>query len=532
MKLLTQGLAMAALALLALPAYSEEHVDWEMVTKIRAEGFHRSEIMDTIRHLTDEIGPRVTNSPQQREASAWTRDKLKEYGLDNVELEDWGEFGRGWSFTRADIQLVAPIEIPLFALPKAWTPGTNGPVTGKVERVKIEKEKDFEKYKGKLEGKILLVDDPRKPGVDDEATIVKRYDIEDLCGIEEFPIPGESGSSWRDTYKKRIPFREKLRQFYIDEKVLALIELSSRDAGIIRVTGNRAYAIGEEPGPLQLAMITEHYNRLVRFVDEEKDVQIQVDVDAQFHEDDPVAYNTIGEIRGTSKRDEVVMLGGHLDSWHTGTGATDNAAGVAVAMEAMRILKAIGAKPKRTIRIALWTGEEQGLLGSRAYVENHFASRPETTDEEELKLPAWLRTPTWPLNTTRKHDLLSVYFNLDNGSGKIRGIYCQENSAVKPIFDAWMEPFHDLGMETTSMRNTGSTDHIPFDAVGIPGFQFIQDQLEYFPRTHHSHLDVYDRLHRDDLVQAAVVMASFVYHAAMREDRLPRKPMPQKPKDD
>lgn len=515
----------------SLAIHAEEPVDWDVVNQIRDEGFHRSEIMDTIKHLTDTIGPRITNSPQQREASKWTRQKLEDYGLKNAETENWGEFGRGWSFTRSDIQLIEPISIPLFALPKAWTPGTDGPVQGEVVRATIKEEEDFEKYRGKLEGKIVLVSAPRKPGVDDEHTIVDRYTIEDLCELEEFPIPAERQASRLEEYKKNIPFRDKLRQFWIDEKVLALVELSSRDAGVIRVTGNRSYEAGEDPGPLQLSMITEHYNRLTRFVKDEIPVEMRIDVHADFHEDDPVAHNTIAEIPGTSKKNEVVMLGGHLDSWHTGTGATDNASGVAVAMEAVRILKAIGVKPKRTIRVALWTGEEQGLLGSRAYVKNHFATRPPVTDEEELKLPSWLQKKMWPISTTKEHDRLSVYFNLDNGSGKIRGVYCQENAAVKPIFDAWMAPFEDLGMTTTSLRNTGSTDHASFDAVGLPGFQFIQDRLEYFPRTHHSHLDVYDRLHRDDLIQSAVVMASFVYHAAMRDDLMPRKPFPREPKE-
>ena len=527
---LPQAIALISIIVPGVAAIAEEPVHWDVVNQIRDEGFHRSEIMETIKHITDTIGPRITNSPQQLEAAEWTRDKLTEWGLANAELEEWGEFGRGWSFTRADIQLVSPVSIPLYALPKAWTPGTNGPVKGEVIRAKVDKEEDFEKLRGTLEGKIILVDDPRKVGVDDEDAMFQRYDLDDLCMLEEFPIPDGQEADWLAGYKKRLDFSEKLRAFWVEEKVFALVELSSRDAGVIRVTGNRAYGHGEEPGPLQLSMITEHYNRLTRFVDTKQTVEMIVDVESAFHEGDPMAYNVIAEIPGTSKKNEVVMLGGHLDSWHTGTGATDNASGAAVAMEAVRILKAIGVKPKRTIRIALWTGEEQGLLGSRGYVENHFASRPETTDEEQLKLPKWLREPTWPLNVTKEHEKFSGYYNLDNGSGRIRGIYCQENAAVKPIFEAWLKPFEDIGADTVSLRNTGSTDHVPFDSVGLPGFQYIQDQLEYFTRTHHSHLDVYDRLQRDDLVQASVVMASFVYHTAMRDELLPRKPMPRESK--
>jgi hypothetical protein len=514
-----------------LAAHAEEPIHWDVINLIRDEGFHRSEVLDTVTYIADSIGPRVTNSPQQREASEWTRQKLEDWGLENATLEEWGEFGRGWSFTRCDVQLVEPISIPLFALPKAWTPGTDGPVTGEVIIAKIKSKKDFKKFEGKLKGKIALVSDYRDAVKGESEEVFTRYTEEDLCGLEEFPIPRDRSSDGMSAYRKRVTFRDELREFWIKEGVLALIELSSRDSGIIRVTGNRAYEAGEDPGPLQLSMITEHYNRLARFVNDDKKVEIQIDVEAAFHEDDPKAYNTIAEIPGTSKKREVVMLGGHLDSWHTGTGATDNASGVSIAMEAVRILKAIGVKPKRTIRIALWTGEEQGLLGSRAYVKNHFATRPESTDEDELALPAYLRKSTWPIQTKSAHEKLSAYFNLDNGSGRIRGIYTQENIAVKPIFEAWLEAFHDIGADTVSNRNTGSTDHVPFDRVGLPGFQFIQDQLEYSPRTHHSHLDVVDRVRKDDLIQASVVMASFVYHAAMRDDLLPRKPMPQAPKE-
>ena len=269
----------------------------------------------------------------------------------------------------------------------------------------------------------------------------------------------------------------------------------------------------------------------MRHLDRDETVTLEVDVKATFHEEETTGYNVIAEIPGTTRAHEVVMLGGHLDSWNAGTGATDNAAGVTVAMEAVRILSALEIKPRRTIRIALWTGEEQGLLGSRGYVERHFASRPETDDPEQLELPARYRKDTWPLNTTREHENFSAYYNLDNGSGKIRGIYAQENVAAMPIFEAWLKPFEDLGATTVSARDTGSTDHVPFDAVGLPGFQFIQDPLEYFTRTHHSNMDVFDRVHREDLMQSAVIMASFVYHTAMRDTRLPRKPMP-KPDDE
>jgi Zn-dependent M28 family amino/carboxypeptidase len=280
-------------------------------------------------------------------------------------------------------------------------------------------------------------------------------------------------------------------------------------------------------GVTALVMAAEHYNRLVRLATGSTPVELEIDVRARFLDDDAMADNTVAEIPGTDRRGEVVMLGAHLDSWHGGTGATDNAAGCAVVMEAARILKALEVKPRRTIRVALWTGEEQGLLGSRAYVREHFGSRPDPADPVEKELPSYLRRAQGPLTLTADHARLSAYFNLDNGTGRIRGVYTQQNAAAVPIFEAWLRPFADLGATTVSNRSTGSTDHVPFDAVGLPGFQFIQDDADYTTRTHHTNLDVYDRLHREDMVQASTILASFVYHAAMREERFPRKPLPR-----
>src|SRR5581483_2151880 len=272
-----------------------------------------------------------------------------------------------------------------------------------------------------------------------------------------------------------------------------------------------------------LAMDVEHFGRIARLLERNVPVQLELDVRNKFYNDDPTSWDTVAEIPGTDKRDEVVMVGAHLDSWHGGTGATDNAAGCAITMEAMRILQALGVKPRRTIRIALWTGEEEGLLGSRAYVAQHFGARPENAAEKDL--PSFLRKPGTPLTLKAEQKTVSGYFNIDNGTGRIRGIYLQENAAVAPIFQAWLVPFHDLGADTITYRNTGGTDHLSFDAVGIPGFQFIQDPIEYETRTHHSNMDVYDRLQFDDLKQIAVIVADFVYNAAMRDQMFPRKPI-------
>ncbi|MBU2098634.1 MAG: M20/M25/M40 family metallo-hydrolase, partial [Gammaproteobacteria bacterium] len=326
---------------------------------------------------------------------------------------------------------------------------------------------------------------------------------------------------------KTFHFREKLNAYLQEEGVAATLYISSRDYGIVRLGAGAAQDADANPGVPSLQMAAEHYNMLGRLLEDDRPVEVSLEVVARFHDEDLNAYNTIAEIPGRGRlADEIVLVGAHLDSWHAGTGATDNAGSVATIMEAVRILKAIGVQPERTIRIALWSGEEQGLIGSRAYVAQHIATRPETTDPEQLAIPARVRDITWPIQLLPGHARHVSYLNMDNGSGKIRGVYAQENSAVQPIFEAWLKPFNDLGADTVTLRNTGSTDHIPFDDVGIPGFQFVQDRLDYSTRTHHSHLDTYDYARREDLMQASVVIASFLYNAAMRDEPLPRKPVP------
>jgi len=522
----------AALAFLPLPALrAEEPVDLAMVTRIRDEGFRRSQVMETLTSLTTEVGPRLTGSPQAKEANEWTKKTLEGWGLVNAHLEAY-PFGRGWSFSRAAVRMTAPREVPLAALPKAWTPGTDGPVRGAALRVDLKEEKDFEKHKGKLAGKILLLDPPRPAeDVDPADPQFKRLTAEELDGLLDFELPDdrdrfEGGRSGR---LKRYNFRRAVHDFLVAEKVAAIVEISSWGQGIVRVGGGGSNEPGENVGVPAVVMASEPYNQIVHRLDEGQEVELEVDVAARFHDEDPNSYNTIAEIPGTDKRDQVVMLGAHLDSWHGGTGATDNGAGVAVVMEAVRILKALGVKPRRTIRVALWTGEEQGLLGSVAYVKEHFATRPETTDPEQKKLPERMREETWPLKLKPEHAKLAAYFNMDNGTGKFRGIYAEENAAVVPIFKAWLEPLSDLGADRVTLRKTGGTDHVAMDRVGLPGFQFIQDPMDYFTLTHHTNLDTLDHARRKDLMQASVVMATFVYHAAMRDQPLPRKPVPQKP---
>lgn len=531
----SRPLCLLVLLALLLPslaaATDEEPIHWEALSLIRHEGFSNSEIEEVLRHLTDHIGPRLTGSPALLEANRYTRDKLTEWGLDDAALEEWGPFGRGWSFSRTAVHLIEPRATPLSALPKAWTRGTDGPVRGEVLRVDLDDDDDLDRWRGKLEGKILFLSDARD--VDDPDGIeFRRYSDEELEERASFPVPrSRFRGGFRERFRRRWEFTRKLNRFLENEGVLATVDVSSRNAGILRVGAAGSREPGESAGVAALVMASEHYNWISRLLDDGETVQMEVDVAAQFHDDDTMAYNTIAEIPGTDKADELVMVGAHLDSWHPSPGSNDNAAGVVVAMEAVRILKALGLEPRRTIRIGLWTGEEQGLLGARAHVKKHFAARPEPEDEEVRKQPTFLWPETWPVDYKPAHGKFQAYFNLDNGSGRIRGIYTQSNAALVPIFEQWLRPFHDLGATTVTNRNTGGTDHQAFDAYSLPGFQFIQDPLDYSSRTHHTHLDHFDHARVDDLKQAAVIMAGFVYQAAMREEQLPRKPLPAEPQD-
>ncbi len=512
-----------------------------IVEKIKDEGLKRSQVMQTLSFLTDVIGPRLTGSPNLKRANEWTRDRLSAWGLANAHLEAWGPFGRGWSLKRFSAQVTEPQCIPIIAYPKAWSPGTDGVLTGEVIYFDAKTEADFARFKGHLKGKIVLTAAPREVAAHFEPLGTRRTNS-DLLELADAPEPAARGERrWRMEGQRQaqIEFAAKKLKFLADENAGMLIDPSFRgDGGTLFVqsasipglmpnfggqgqpTQRRAQVYDKDAPkiPPQLVMANEHYNRLVRMIEQGERPKMVVDLAVQFHDDDPMAYNTVAEIPGTDPKlkDEVVMLGGHMDSWHGGTGATDNAAGVSVAMEAVRILQATGLKPRRTIRIALWTGEEQGLLGSRAFVTKHFGVAPpgmgsrNTADE-----PARAKTS--------EYEKFQAYFNLDNGTGKIRGVYLQGNEAVAPTFRRWLQPFREMGAATLSLSNTGGTDHLSFDAIGLPGFQFIQDEIEYDTRTHHSNQDVYDRIQADDMKQASVIMATFVYRAATMDEKLPRK---------
>jgi len=510
----------------SLPFYAQEKVDLEIISKIRYEGFHNSKIMEIASGLMDGIGPRLTGSPNVKRANEWTRDQLTAFGLSNAHLESWGPFGRGWSNEYVNVRMTSPDTAPLIAYAKAWTPGTNGAVKAKCIRVKIEDKKDFDKYRGKLAGLIAIFGPDVEVKTPAQAFFSRLSDKE-LADIGEYQIPNEKAAFRFRQYLKRMQFQKELNQFMADEKVLALVDhgYGAFGGGAVFVQSGGTWKTGETTTVPAVTVALEQWDRIARLLDEKKDVELELNVANTFSDNDPMQYDTIAEIPGGDKKDEIVMVGAHLDSWHSGTGATDNGAGTVVMMEAMRILKALDIKPRRTIRIGLWTGEEQGLLGSQYYVQQHFGSRPPMEEPDFKGMPALLRREAGPVTVKPEQAKVSVYFNVDNGSGKLRGVFLQENEAVAPIFEAWMQPFKDLGMTTLTMRNTGGTDHLSFDAVGIPGFQFIQDPLDYETRTHHSNMDVYDRLQPDDLKQAAVIVASFVYQAAMRDQMFPRKPI-------
>ena len=527
------------------PQPAVEKLDLTMYARIREEGFQHSHIMEYASALADDIGPRLTGSPNMAKANAWTRDQLTAMGCTNAHLEDWGEFGMGWQQLNTWVRMTAPDTAIFIAQATPWSPSTSGPVTGDAVSVNIQDPKDFDQYKGKLEGKIVLLGEMRPvPPVD--KPLFNRYTDQQLEDLAAYSQAGGGAAAMTPEMQARMRARmqrfrliDQIAQFLADEKVAGVIVPSrdGRDGGGSGGTifDDNGAAIGRTPYirghevkvPVVVAAI-ENYGRVMRLLDAHVPVQIQMDVETKVTGDHEHGFDTVAEIPGTDPdlKEQVVMVGGHLDSWIAGTGATDNGAGTLVAMEVMRILNALHVQPRRTIRIALWSGEEEGLFGSRGYVRDHFGSAPLSTAPDQAALPEFMRRAAGPLQLKPEQRLISGYFNLDNGSGKIRGVYLQENAAVAPIFAQWIAPLTDLGVTTLTMRNTGGTDHLSFDAVGIPGFQFIQDELDYETRTHHSNMDVYEELQPADLRQAAVVEAIFVYNAAMRDLMLPRKPVP------
>lgn len=488
--------------------FAQETVNLEMMHRIKNEGMRNSQIQDLSFHLTDFLGPRLSGSTNLRNARNWTAEKFKEWGLSNVKIDTYGEFGRGWDVKKAYIAMKEPYYAQIIGYPKAWTDGTNGLVSDEVMLIEISSDADFDKYRGKLKGKVVMT--PANltvnPAFEAEA---RRWTDEELENRKTIPV-GNMPSRWTPEQMAQMrAAREldaKLNAFLLEEQVGLRLTGTRGSFGTVFHTRSGSFSTDKKVTVPEMEIAAEHYGRIYRLIKNGKKVSIEAEIDVQWLDDDYAGYNVIAEIPGTDRtlKPEIVMLGGHLDSWHAGTGANDNAAGVVVMMEAIRILKALDVQPKRTIRIALWGEEEQGLYGSRGYVQKYVADR--TTKEKKGE---------W--------DKISAYYNLDNGSGKIRGIYLEGNDMLVPIFEKWFEPFHEMGANTITRRSTGSTDHVAFDAVGVPGFQFIQDPIDY-GKGYHTNMDVYERMQFGDMTQAAIIIAAMVYNTSERAEKLPRKP--------
>ncbi len=524
------------------PQPATESLDLGMYQRIREEGFQHGKVMEFAEALNDGIGPRLTGSPNMAKANAWTRDTLTAIGLSNAHLEDWGEFGMGWFQVNTWARMVSPDPEPLWMQAAPWSPATKGAVSGEVVYVPLNDAKELDALKGKLAGKIVLLGSTR-PTPDITKPLFTRYTDEELKEMESYE-PGGSFSLTNPAFRKRYEdymqraaLRKQALAMMSSEGVLAIIT-PSRDGADGGGTGiifddngaNLARDAEKPENAIKIpnaVMMIEHYNRLARMVEHHVPVTVEVNIETKFTGDHEHGFDTVAEIPGTDPelKDQVVMVGGHLDSWIAGTGATDNGAGTVVAMEAVRILKALDLQPRRTIRIALWSGEEEGLFGSLGYVKLHFGAFAPPATPDPAGLPSFMGHHG-AFQPTAEWEKLDAYYNLDNGTGKVRGVYTQGNFAIAPIFAQWIAPLADLGVTTITNRNTGGTDHLSFDAVGLPGFQFIQDPMDYETRTHHSDMDTVDRLHPADLEQAAVVEAIFLWNTSQRDAMMPRKPFP------
>jgi len=542
---------------------SREKIDSIAIAKIKDEETNHSQVMEILSYLTDVYGPRLTGSPEYKQAAEWASTKLNEWGIQNVHFEKWGPFGKGWTLKRFSANVTKPRAFPLIAYPKAWSPGTKGTVESEVIYLDAHSDSELATYKGRLKGKFVLISDPRelKAHFSPDGWRLADSSLLKLANADlpapglprrRFPpvqqmSPAARDSAARAAMRRYMPDADSITieraiqaqrmgskklELCQNEGAAVVLDAGRGDGGTLFVQAaivpqppetpyaQRISPYSEKAPKIvpQVTVAAELYNRMIRMIQKGQKLEMKMELDVEFTPIDS-AFNIIGEIPGTDLKDEIVMIGAHFDSWHAGTGATDNGTGSAVCLETMRILKTLDLRPRRTIRIGLWGGEEEGLLGSRAYVTSHFGER-------ESGAALTFTGGGNGIKTLPGYEKFSVYFNHDNGTGKIRGVYMQGNEAARPIFRAWLEPFASTGASTLSLSNTGGTDHLSFDAIGLPGFQFIQDPIEYETRTHHSNMDVYDRAQEDDLKQAAMIMATFAYQAAIRDEKFPRKPTP------
>lgn len=515
-------------ACLALPltAPAAAQTERTVINRVLDEGMNRSEVMATAAHLTDRIGGRLTNSPAMREAERWTQQRFRDWGLANVRAEGF-EFGRGWSIVSASARMLAPRVLALRSIPVAWTPPTDGAVSAPVIVAPMDEVEDFARWRGRLRGRIVMVTQPTAPR-DPTDPPFRRLTGEQLTERNTYQQPNYSPQAIEEGLD-RADFAERLDAFLAEEGAVAWARMSYRDGGLVHGAGY-TYQAGRSPRLPGVELAAEDYRRLARLALGDTPPTLELNHDVRFHDEDTRAYNVLADIPGSDRTAGYVMAGAHLDSWVAADGAVDNAAGSAVVMEAARILSRLGVRPKRTIRFALWNGEEQGLLGSLAYVEQHLATRP-PAPANRANLPD---SRTWrhryPITLRPGHREMTAYFNLDNGSGRIRGIHAENNLAAVPIFQEWLAPFATMGATTVAIQGSGGTDHVYMQAVGLPAYQFIQDPLDYGSRLHHTSIDTYDHMKPEDLRQAAVIMATFLLNAANRDEPLPRQPVPQQPR--
>lgn len=517
-------LALTAALLVSTAPLMAQSVDRTQTGRIIDEGMNRSEVMVTAQQLTDVIGSRLTNSPGMRKAEQWTQDQFRKWGLTNVHKEGF-DFGRGWWIERATARMISPRPIQLTSIPITWTPSTNGPISAPVVVAPISKEAHFDRYRGQLRGKIVMISLPNDGSEPGEPPF-KRWSADELAKFDTYEQPKYDPEA-ADRRVKRLDFAKKLDAFLKAEGAVAYATMSYRDGKLVHGNGY-LFAVGDTPSLPGIDIAAEDYRRLARLAKNGPAPVIEIDSRVHFEDADHQAYNVIADIQGSDPSGEYVMAGAHLDSWAAGDGAADNAAGSAMIMEAARIIARSGIKPKRTIRFALWAGEEQGLLGSLSYVEKHLATRPAAPGATGLaRFMGWGNR--WPITPLAGHSKLVGYFNLDNGAGKIRGINVENNFAAAPIFREWLTPFNSMGANTVAIRKVGGTDHVFMSAIGIPAFQFIQDPLDYGSRLHHTSIDTFDHLKAQDMRQGAVILAAFLLNAANADKPLPRLPFPTEP---
>lgn len=515
---------MIALLLASVAAPVAAAPDLAMVARISDEAMNHGEVVETAAHLADRIGPRMTNSPGMRQAERWTQDRFKAWGLTNVHTEGF-DFGRGWSIESAGVTMISPRRMSLRTLPVAWTPGTPAAgITAPLIIAPMKRPRDFAEWTGKLKGKIVAISYPRPPREADKPAF-ERLDSAAIAKLDEYQQPvtsPEDGDSWF----KYVQFGKQLDEFLAKEGALGWVRMSYRDNGLLHGEGYQHRDTPKLPG---LEMTAEDYRRLVR-LSAGGEVVLNINSQVKFDDSDPNGYNVLADIAGSDAKAGYVMAGAHLDSWVAADGAADNGAGSAIIMEAARILSALKVKPKRTIRFALWSGEEQGLYGSANYIERHFASRPANPDPEKARLSYDFKLNQFPIEKKADYNLLAGYFNIDNGGGKLRGIHAEGNFAAVPILQDLLSPFASMGASAVVASPTGGTDHEFMSAIGLPAFQFIQDPLDYDTTVHHSSVDTFDHLRPEDLRQSAVILASILWDVANADKPLPARPLPTKPR--